>query len=184
MANNFQWYDIVSSKDDIQQGDFIEECPIIIPPKAILEPVDLNVEVEVRNVILMTQSCDILKPKIKELLVCPYFTMEQLSSKETSYHDVTKRELLRRGYVVNRHLLDKCELDGNETDYLIVDFSTLYSVNKNVIKELITVKKNRKRLLPPYREHLSQAFARYFMRVGLPNDIPTFDPKFMDHMSE
>jgi hypothetical protein len=26
----------------------------------------------------------------------------------------------------------------------------------------------RPRLLSPYREHLSQAFARYFMRVGLP----------------
>ena len=30
------------------------------------------------------------------------------------------------------------------------------------------------RLLPPYGEHLSQAFARFFMRVGLPVDIPPF----------
>ncbi len=30
------------------------------------------------------------------------------------------------------------------------------------------------RLLPPYREHLSQAFARYCMRGGLPQDIPPF----------
>jgi len=29
----------------------------------------------------------------------------------------------------------------------------------------------RLRLRPPYREHLSQAFARFFMRVGLPTDI-------------
>jgi len=33
---------------------------------------------------------------------------------------------------------------------------------------------NRLRLLPPYREHLAQAFARFFMRVGLPADIPKF----------
>jgi len=33
---------------------------------------------------------------------------------------------------------------------------------------------DRLRLLPPYREHLSQAFARYFMRVGLPQDIRPF----------
>jgi hypothetical protein len=26
----------------------------------------------------------------------------------------------------------------------------------------------RPQLLPPYREHLSQSFARFFMRVGLP----------------
>ncbi len=29
----------------------------------------------------------------------------------------------------------------------------------------------RLRLLPPYREHLSQAFARFFMRVGLPVQV-------------
>jgi hypothetical protein len=30
------------------------------------------------------------------------------------------------------------------------------------------------RLLPPYRKHLSQSFARFIMRVGLPIDIPSF----------
>jgi hypothetical protein len=29
----------------------------------------------------------------------------------------------------------------------------------------------RLRLLPPYREYLSQAFARFFMRVGLPQPV-------------
>lgn len=36
---------------------------------------------------------------------------------------------------------------------------------------------DRPRLRPPYREHLSQAFARLFMRVGLPADIPPFTKK-------
>jgi hypothetical protein len=43
--------------------------------------------------------------------------------------------------------------------------------NNNPIEAIIKVKPH-KRLLPPYREHLSQSFARYFMRVGLPVDIP------------
>jgi len=38
---------------------------------------------------------------------------------------------------------------------------------KDICKEL----NERIRLLPPYREHLSQSFARYFMKVGLPQDI-------------
>jgi hypothetical protein len=32
----------------------------------------------------------------------------------------------------------------------------------------------RWRLQSPYREHFSQAFARFFMRVGLPTAIPAF----------
>src|SRR5262249_39772943 len=31
------------------------------------------------------------------------------------------------------------------------------------------------RLHSPYREHLAQAFARYFMRVGLPHDARAFE---------
>jgi len=30
------------------------------------------------------------------------------------------------------------------------------------------------RMLSPYREHLAQGFARYFMRVGLPHDAKAF----------
>jgi len=43
------------------------------------------------------------------------------------------------------------------------------------IVDLAKKKGKRLRLLPPYREHLSQAFARFFIRVGLPVDIPQFD---------
>jgi len=33
---------------------------------------------------------------------------------------------------------------------------------------------DRWRLQPPFLEHFSQAFARFFMRVGLPSSIPSF----------
>jgi len=33
---------------------------------------------------------------------------------------------------------------------------------------------NRPRLLSPYVEHFSQSFARFFMRVGLPSQIPAY----------
>jgi hypothetical protein len=42
------------------------------------------------------------------------------------------------------------------------------------LSSLAAANGKRLRLLPPYREHLSQAFARFFMRVGLPTDIPKF----------
>jgi hypothetical protein len=84
------------------------------------------------------------------------------------------KESLRRGYLPGYHLLNKCEIDGFQTDYLIVDFRNVYSVPFDFIVELAKKRGKRLRLLPPYREHLSQAFARFFMRVGLPVDIPPF----------
>ncbi|MBD5492017.1 MAG: hypothetical protein HDR16_07880 [Lachnospiraceae bacterium] len=41
----------------------------------------------------------------------------------------------------------------------------------DIAKEMAFKNGKRLRLCPPYREHLSQAFARYFMRVGLPVNI-------------
>ena len=50
-------------------------------------------------------------------------------------------------------LLAKCEIRGFERDLTIVDFRRVYSL--------------------PFKFIQSQAFARLFMRVGLPIDIPS-----------
>jgi hypothetical protein len=72
------------------------------------------------------------------------------------------------------HLLNRCELSGLEHDFLVVDCRSLFGVPLSVVKELASAQSPRVRLLPPYREHLAQAFARFFMRVGLPVDVPPF----------
>ena len=86
-----------------------------------------------------------------------------------------RKEELRRGNLPGYHLLNKCELDDFITGYRVVDFRNIYSISLDFIKDFNKMKCQRLRLLPPYREHLSQAFARFFMRVGLPVDIPSFN---------
>lgn len=56
----------------------------------------------------------------------------------------------------------------------VVGFHRIYSAPKSYLLELARSQNPRIRLRPPYGEHLSQAFARYFMRVGLPADIREF----------
>ena len=69
----------------------------------------------------------------------------------------------------------KCDLDGfRNDDYLVVDFRSVFSVPINYLSAKAKSQEKRLRLKPPFREHLSQAFARFFMRVGLPADIPKF----------
>ena len=55
----------------------------------------------------------------------------------------------------------------------VVEFHRLHSLPIDYLRQR-AIRSLRLRLMPPYREHLSQAFARYFMRVGLPLDIPAF----------
>ena len=71
-------------------------------------------------------------------------------------------------------MLNRCGLPGHERDFLLVDFTSAFTVDTNLVRELATTQGARLRLNPPSREHLAQAFARFFMRVGLPVDIPPF----------
>jgi hypothetical protein len=53
----------------------------------------------------------------------------------------------------------------------IVDFGRIYCLPRGYVEKLANHRGERLRLLPPYREHIAQAFARFFMRIGLPQDI-------------
>ncbi len=56
-----------------------------------------------------------------------------------------------------------------------MDFRKLYTMRKELLQQHAETLGPRLRLVPPYREHLSQAFARYFMRVGLPHEARDFE---------
>ena len=172
MEREYAWYDIVDGNEDLLQGDFIKECPVVVPPSEISD----KVEVRVINydVVVMSQSCDLVQRNIDLVLVCPVWPLIEFGKKNPYYQGREGKEALKRGYLPGYHLLNKCEIDRFETDYLIVDFRSVYSVPFDFTLELARKRGERLRLLPPYREHLSQAFARFFMRVGLPIDIPAF----------
>lgn len=168
----YSWYDAVDGEEDLMQGDFIKECPVVIPPSELSSGMD--VRIINYNVVIMSQSCDIVLRKLDFVLVCPIWPLNKLGRENEFFKGRKGKEALRQGNVPGYHLLNDCDIKGFETDYLVVDFRAVYSVPFDFILGMSKKQGKRLRLLPPYREHLSQAFARFFMRVGLPVDIPQF----------
>ncbi|MCG3196172.1 MAG: hypothetical protein GHCLOJNM_00643 [bacterium] len=72
------------------------------------------------------------------------------------------------------HMIAVCKLERFTSEVKIVDFRRTFSLPIGFMRELARGVGPRVRLLPPYREHPAQAFARFFLRVGLPVDIPPF----------
>jgi len=169
----YPWYAIVNSADDLLQGDFVFSCPVIIPPRSIETPT-VSVDVIEYDVVILSQSCDLIQRKIDLVLVCPIWSLNEFENRSDFFKSKNGKEALRQGNVPGYHLLNKCEIEEYKTDFLIVDFRSVYSVPFDFILELVKKRNSRLRLLSPYREHLAQAFARFFMRVGLPIDIPKF----------
>ena len=171
----FNWYKTISNSNEIEQGDLIPNCPIIAPPATIEENGEYEVEVMNINSVILSQSCDLVNNKIDIVLVCPTITLvdfrNNLPESEQSSRAFKKHvENLKKGHLPGYHLLNK-EEDLGINDYLVVDFRNVYGIHINNLKTIAGNLGNRIRLNPPYREHLSQAFARYFMRVGLPQDF-------------
>ncbi len=172
----YPWYEIVVSDAWLSQGDFFESCPVLVPRTVIDRDVEVAVaNVEEYDVVVMSQSCDLEYRKLNIVLVCPVWSLNEFGEKSSYFKGSRGKEALRRGHLPGYHLLNKCELEGFQKDYSVVDFRNVYGVPFDFLFEISKQKGHRLRLLPPYREHLSQAFARFFMRVGLPSDIPSFE---------
>jgi hypothetical protein len=81
---------------------------------------------------------------------------------------------VRQGRVEGLHLLASQIDPSNNRSCLVADFREIYSLPIEYLKQHAESLGPRWRLQPPYLEHFSQAFARFFMRVGLPASIPPF----------
>jgi len=177
---NYKWYEIVEG-DEIEQGDILENCPVfVLPPEVELDSPTISnrlyeIPFEASDVIVMSQTCDMVKgrQKISEVLLCSIWGKSDFKSGDTMSSNKDWEDA-RKGRFPGFHILNKCGLKGFKRDYKVVDFRRVYSLPIDLTRRIATDLGQRIRLLPPYREHLSQAFARFFMRVGLPVDILPF----------
>ncbi|MCL5256583.1 MAG: hypothetical protein M1319_02165 [Chloroflexi bacterium] len=158
----------------LAQGDVIKSCPTAVPRVLPHGESKLSADISEYDVIVMSQSCDLEFKKLRFVLVCPLAELPQAKELIPELKEKGRCESVRRGNVPGLHMLNKCDIKGMETDYFVVDFKTALSVPFELLETLVQGNRRTMRLLPPYREQLSQAFARFFMRVGLPVDIPGF----------
>ena len=67
---------------DLEQGDILESCPVFLPPTDLPPPEEnmLFLDEELRDVIVITQSCDLVagREKVSEVLLCAIWNRAQL----------------------------------------------------------------------------------------------------------
>lgn len=171
-----EWYSLVSAQEPFQQGDFFARFPIVIPTAKILDGTkDITLPIEYHDVVLMTHSCDFEGIQDDDLVIfCDRWDFGSFANKK-NLSDGKKKSLwgaLRKGQYIKLHLLNKSDIYGHEFDYQIIVLDSIFYVPFIVLKTFTSQGGPRTRLLSPYREHLAQAFARQFMRVGLPSVLP------------
>lgn len=175
------WYEIIED-EELKQGNILENCPVFYPPKEMKWPVDLESEPPefgygLQKVIIMSQSCD-LEPNQKSdmwlVLLCPIWSLLESSKVNQFLASSFGKEECRRGHMTGYHMIDQCDHKLLNQEISIVSFREVWSLPLDFVRNLAKITGARPCLRSPYREHLAQSFARYFMRVGLPVNIPEF----------
>lgn len=177
----YPWYAIVEG-EDLEQGDVFESLPVFV----IASPLSFEAfraensgavfDTWEHDFVLITQSCDLVKdrPKVEEVLLSPIWSLEEFGAEDDFVRSTKGREEIRQGKHSGYHMLNASTVPDFERPIRVVDFRRVFSLPLDFLRDWAQARGRRLRLLPPYREHLGQAFARYFMRVGLPVDIPPF----------
>jgi len=172
---SYPWYTTVSGTE-ILQGDLLSGCKILIPTDAPPEP-EGNTEYDVQadqfsyDVIVMSQSCDLENDKVDLVLVCPRWPYEEFAEGNAFFKSSAGKKALRQGDAVGYHLIAGCSDNGVRLAPQVIDFRNVYGVPVGFLRDFAGRSGDRLRLMPPYREHLAQAFARFFMRIGLPVEV-------------
>jgi hypothetical protein len=189
------WFGLVGHDVPLTQGDIIVDCPLLKwripddgpgPPGARVEDVDrlFGLAAGIRaDVVVMTQACDLEHGKVSDVVLCPCLPLSRYrplweaaeqARKQNPTAKSWKRfcEDITDGYVWNLFMLDSVPEGEMPTEHRVVDFHAVHTVPRAFLEVLIVERGTKRlRLLPPYREHLSQSFARFFMRVGLPESV-------------
>ena len=173
------WYEKIEYSEGmaIEQGDILFDCPYYdVLSDGINE--EIQAKVVEYNVVIVTQSCDIANNKVDKIFVAPWIYISEAISKrsESSKGPMSKKEKksffkhLADGVMPSHHILDK-DIEKGLEDYPVIDFSNAFTISQKTLKSTIAKRCYVIRLISPYKEHLSQAFARFFMRVGLPSSL-------------
>ena len=162
------------SESNLRQGDFLTDCSIPVFSDIPKEDLTLEIEIGKSNLIILTQSCDLENGKSDLVALCPIYSLSEFEQANPKAAQKGFWEQVRKAKIEGFHLLSPFENPENNRECLVVDFREIYSLPFEFLTKHADTLENRWRLKPPYLEHFSQAFARFFMRVGLPANIPPF----------
>ncbi|HEX4607227.1 MAG TPA: hypothetical protein VH092_03395 [Urbifossiella sp.] len=179
------WYELVAPAAPLTQGDILRGTSVLVW-KDTSDSASLRDWAEgwTTDTVVLTQACDLERRKVTNVVLgrlIPLTTYRselwqpRLRQRNQNPSEKAWRRTLEdiaAGYVWNQMLLDRFDHADYGFEVQVVEFQDIFTVPRVYLDARIAEgTAPRPRLRPPYREHLSQAFARFFMRVGLPQSV-------------
>ena len=144
LSPSYPWYAHVRD-DSLEQGDFFFDCPVLTPVLPNNISVDgartLQAVVNEYDVVILSQSCDLVAEKLENVLVCPVAPLEVAAESYSMLRNLKEREAVRRGnvpglymiagWLANRHTalqVDRVRIDCRRGSWIFLNLSTAFPV--------------------------------------------------------
>lgn len=146
------WYEEVSSDIRLTQGDIILNLPVInwkddsdLDVSSDLSAVlKSSFECITDDVIVMNQACDLENNKVRNVVLCPHFSLEEfkqtwaIKEREKGQNpDKTWSkfcESVGSGYQWNYCILNHGVINTTKTQHRIVDFHEIYTLPRSFVE--------------------------------------------------
>lgn len=172
------WYEIVKGQR-LSQGEILFDLPLPIS-RDDLTPGDveghlkdnkpLEIGVLRQNFVVLTQSCDLDKDRKRKgrVVLAPLTSLTDFKAAYPAFKNAAFVEMLRRGgTVMGSFMLKSFATLPALADHQVVDLINIGVAPRSFVDKFIG-EKDQVRLLPPYIELLSHAFAHTYSRVAVP----------------
>lgn len=176
------WYSVVNGRnldpvDQLEQGDILRDYQLarveeVLKPEA--NETTVKVKVLKTDIVVLTQSCDIPKISQQSILVAELNTYDHLAEMNSDVRGDKWRKKLIEGLITGLFLLHE-NPERPEFPWSIASFRDLHVLQKSDVLNFAASDHDRLRLNSPYKEYLSQGYARFMMRVGLPAGATLFE---------
>jgi hypothetical protein len=157
----------------LAQGDYLPDCLVpVLPPSFGPNSRSADLTIHTVDLIVVTQSCDLANAKVGHTALCSIYSLKAFETVNPAFSKKGAWEEVRKGRREGLHLLASPTTPDNGREALVVDFREVISLPFAYLTQHAVSLGPRWRLDSPFLEHFSQAFARFFMRVGLPSAVP------------
>jgi hypothetical protein len=164
------WYRPLEAEDPVHQGDLMFGITLRVVLPRNDSPGSFDIGEYTTDVIVATQSCDLEQGKVAQVEVIPVYPVAEWLAEQPLLF--SQLDSIRRGYVPATYLLPGWPEAPVEAArrMRVVALDEKRSISWQEFEEARHCP--RVGLVSPYIEHFGQAVARFYMRVGLPEDMP------------
>lgn len=166
---------MTASGPELNQGDWLPRCPVPTLAVSSADPTELiRTTQEDLDLCVITQTCDLANQRVRHVACVATYLLHEYEAANPSFSKKGRWNDVLKGRVEGLYLLASQTAPDDNRRAIVVDFRDIHSLPVEYLVAHATSLGSRWRLRSPYLEHFSQAFARFFMRVGLPSTIPEF----------